>query len=84
MTPDNFRRMALAIERYRLKNGTLPSLDVLVPDFLETIPLDPVSNEPIYYEKLRVGFRLTCEAATELKNKGKKNSEPEVAFTVLR
>lgn len=77
-------RMALAIERYRLKNGTLPSLDVLVPDFLETIPLDPVSNEPIYYEKLRVGFRLTCEAATELKNKGKKNSEPEVAFTVLR
>lgn len=41
---------ALAIERYRLKHKTLPaSLEDLVPEFLDTVYLDPFDGKPIRY-----------------------------------
>lgn len=39
---------ALAIERYRLKYQQLPmSLEALVPEFLEEVPIDPFDGNPI-------------------------------------
>lgn len=44
-------RTACAIERYRLEYGTLPSsLDALCPEFLATVPLDPMSGQPLHYK----------------------------------
>jgi hypothetical protein len=44
---------ALAIERYRLKYGRLPdSLDRLVGEFIDKVPLDPFDGKPMRYRKL--------------------------------
>lgn len=41
---------ALAIERYRLKYKQLPpSLEALLPEFMEAVPLDPFDGKPIRY-----------------------------------
>ena len=41
---------AIAIERYRRREGTLPeSLAELVPDFLEAVPIDPFDGKPVRY-----------------------------------
>jgi len=48
---------ALAVQRYRLHNNKLPdSLDNLVPDYLESVPLDPFDGEKIRYKKINPGF----------------------------
>ncbi|UCF33602.1 MAG: hypothetical protein JSV78_14845 [Phycisphaerales bacterium] len=39
---------ALAAERYRMQTGTLPeSLDVLVPEYLAELPIDPFDGKPL-------------------------------------
>mgnify|MGYP002528455188 CR=1 FL=1 len=41
---------AIAIEQFRRREGKLPeTLDELVPDFLESVPLDPFDGKPIRY-----------------------------------
>ncbi len=48
---------ALACERYRLANGDWPeSLDVLVPRYLDAVPLDPFDGKPIRFKRLDVGI----------------------------
>ncbi|MGH7194016.1 MAG: hypothetical protein ACREJM_10860, partial [Candidatus Saccharimonadales bacterium] len=43
-------RVALAIERFRLRHRKLPQkLAVLVPEFLPEVPLDPFDGEPLRY-----------------------------------
>ncbi len=50
-------RTALSVQRYRLKNNKLPdSLNGLVPDYLESVPLDPYDGKEIRYNKLDKGF----------------------------
>jgi len=42
---------ALAVERYRLAHGVLPeALDDCVPAFLDAVPLDPHTGDPIRYQ----------------------------------
>ncbi|MFT3882848.1 MAG: hypothetical protein QM703_24735 [Gemmatales bacterium] len=49
-------RAALACERYRLAQGKWPaSLDVLVPQYLPVVPLDPFSGQPLLYRQLPDG-----------------------------
>lgn len=44
--------VAVACERYRLKNGELPeSLNVLVPEFLDAVPLDAFDGNPLRYNR---------------------------------
>ncbi|MDP7304534.1 MAG: hypothetical protein QGG09_15625, partial [Pirellulaceae bacterium] len=41
---------AIAIERFRRREGRLPeSLDELIPEFLEAVPMDPFDGQPIRY-----------------------------------
>ena len=48
---------ALAVQRYRLAEGRLPdTLADLVPDYLETVPLDPFDGNDLRYKKLNIGF----------------------------
>jgi hypothetical protein len=44
--------IACALERYRLANGRFPdSLDALAPEFLEVIPHDIITGEPLKYRR---------------------------------
>lgn len=48
---------ALAVEQYRLGTGHLPeSLDKLVPQYLDAVPLDPFDGKPLRYRLLNPGF----------------------------
>lgn len=63
---------ALAIERYRLKYHALPdSLDVLVPEFIETVYLDPFDGKPLRY-MLRDsgGYTVYCIGEDGIDNGG--------------
>lgn len=55
-------RAAVAIERYRLKHGSLPaSLDELVPEYLGKVPDDlfrPEPGQPLGYLRKGDGFRV--------------------------
>jgi hypothetical protein len=43
--------VALALERFRLKSGSLPrTLEELLPEYLETVPVDPFDGRPMGYE----------------------------------
>jgi hypothetical protein len=45
-------RAALAAERYRAARGDYPEdLSTLVPDYLDAIPLDPLTDEPLRYQR---------------------------------
>jgi len=47
---------AIAVERYRWRHGRRPpDLDALVPDFLSTVPLDPMSGGPLRYRLTAAG-----------------------------
>lgn len=54
--------MALAIERYRLARGEVPgSLEDLVPEFMEAVPLEPFDGEPLRYIRHEEGgYTLYC------------------------
>lgn len=52
--------VACALERYRFKNGAYPDkLAALVPDWLPAIPNDPITAQPLVYERKPSGFMLT-------------------------
>ncbi|MFI4855023.1 MAG: hypothetical protein ACIAQF_08625, partial [Phycisphaerales bacterium JB065] len=44
-------QIILAMAEYRLGNGDWPeSLDQLVPDYLDAVPIDPQTGDPFEYE----------------------------------
>jgi hypothetical protein len=50
-------QVAIAIQRYRLATGKLSdSLKDLVPDYFETVPIDPFDGKELRYSKLESGF----------------------------
>ncbi|MBI2425410.1 MAG: hypothetical protein HYV27_21470 [Candidatus Hydrogenedentes bacterium] len=47
----------MAVERYRLDRGTLPTdLHALVPEYCPNIPIDPIDREPLRYLASPEGF----------------------------
>lgn len=52
---------ACAIERFRLAEGRMPNEIVeLVPEFLDTLPLDPFDNQTIRYNQAPGLYRVYC------------------------
>lgn len=50
---------AIALHRYQLQAGRYPeSLDALVPEFLDALPIDLFSDEPLIYRREGDGFVL--------------------------
>jgi hypothetical protein len=48
---------ALALERYHRLHGNVPSqLDALVPDLLDSVPMDPFTGKPLRYAQDGAGF----------------------------
>jgi hypothetical protein len=75
-------RTALAIERYRTANGTLPdALDALVPRFMNAIPTDPFDGQPIRYKTRDKGYVVYSVGGDEKDNGG---GDADIPFTVTR
>ena len=77
---------ALAVERYRLEHGQLPaSLGVMVPDYLEAVPLDPFDGEPLRYKVLADGY-VVYSVGKDLVDDGGEDEygtgEPDVIFMI--
>lgn len=52
-------RIAVAAERYRLANGAWPkSLQVLVPKYLDKVPVDPFDRKPMRYKITERGLLI--------------------------
>jgi hypothetical protein len=84
---------ALAVERYRLANGKLPSqLSDLVPTFLPAVPSDPFDGKPLRYKTLAKGYVVYSVGEDREDNGGaEKNSKgvsygpgTDITFTVER
>jgi len=84
---------SLAIQRYRLRNGKLPdSLNELVPEFLEEVPLDPYDGKELRYKKLDKGFVVYSidedlrddNGQEEPKISNQKPSNWDITFTIKK
>ena len=50
---------ALAIEQFRQANGQLPgALEELVPDYIASVPIDPMDGQPLRYVVNDEGYAL--------------------------
>jgi hypothetical protein len=50
---------ALAIERYRMKEGALPeTVEALVPEYLPAVYVDPFDGKPLRYEREGAGYMV--------------------------
>lgn len=81
-------RVAIALERYRMKYGGYPEkLDALVPEFLAKLPLDLVTMEPFLYRREATGkFTLWSVGWDEIDDEatpGKKDDEGDWVWGVV-
>ncbi len=52
--------LAIALERHRAARGTYPeTLEVLVPEFLPQLPLEPYEGRTYRYTRMDAGFEIT-------------------------
>lgn len=65
-------RIAIALERYRMKHGEYPEkLDAVVPEFLAKLPLDLITMEPFHYRREASGkFTLWSVGWDEIDDEG--------------
>lgn len=58
LAADRAARTALAIERFRRAEQDRPpdTLDVLVPRFLDALPVDPFTDQPVRYRRTADGY----------------------------
>jgi hypothetical protein len=62
---------AIALKRYQLKHGNYPpNLDSLVPEFMTTIPTDPVDGKPLHYRLKADGTFLLYSVGDNGKDDG--------------
>jgi hypothetical protein len=67
----NLAVTAIAVKRYELKHGGYPeNLSELTPDFLPSVPLDPVDGEPLHYRKNNQGTFLLYSVGPNGKDNG--------------
>ncbi|MHC4211869.1 MAG: hypothetical protein ACYSWP_00715 [Planctomycetota bacterium] len=70
-------RVAIVVEQYRLANGKLPDiLDDLVPNFIESVPIDPFDGKPLKYKILDPGF-VIYSIGEDLGDDGGKERGPD-------
>lgn len=64
-------RAGLAVLLYAGDTGTLPkSVDALVPQYLESVPLDPFDGQPLRYKLTQTGFVVYSIADDRVDNGG--------------
>lgn len=69
---------ACALERFFFKHARYPEqLDELVPQFLASVPLDPVDQEPLRYRRTDSGrYRIWCVGMDGADDEGQVNPGP--------
>ncbi|MHC4872148.1 MAG: hypothetical protein ACYTFY_09915 [Planctomycetota bacterium] len=68
-------RTAMAVERYCLKNNTLPEyLEQLIPEFIKEIPIDPFSTKSVKYIIKGENYIIYSVGEDQIDNGGKKHS----------
>ncbi|MBN2588530.1 MAG: hypothetical protein JXA96_01605 [Sedimentisphaerales bacterium] len=82
-------QIALAIERFRLKNKRLPdSLEELIGDCFNEVPLDPFDGKGLRYKKLDKGFIVYSVGEDKIDDggkeqaKGNSNSPYDITFII--
>ncbi|MFH1377734.1 MAG: hypothetical protein ABIH86_03180, partial [Planctomycetota bacterium] len=72
----NIAIIGLALEIYRIRNGAYPdSLEALVPDILDSIPVDPFTGDNYKYAKTRDSITISLpDAVTVLNDEQKQQS----------
>lgn len=78
---------AIAIERFRLKYSKLPAqLSQLVPEFLDKVPIDLFSNQPIHYLLTEKGYKVYSVGYNEQNDQGSDEREDgeilDIVFSV--
>lgn len=70
--------VACALERYFIKQGRYPErLEELVPQFLASVPLDPVDQLPLRYRQAdSARYRIWCVGMDGVDDEGKVNAGP--------
>ncbi|HML76619.1 MAG TPA: hypothetical protein PKB02_19160 [Anaerohalosphaeraceae bacterium] len=64
---------ALAIERYRMKEGKLPeTVEALVPEYLPAVYMDPFDGQPLRYEREGAGYMVYTIGADGVDDGGRK------------
>jgi hypothetical protein len=54
-------RALVAVELHKAEEGAYPeSLEALVPDYLNAVPMDPYKEAPFHYERTDEGFTLSA------------------------
>jgi hypothetical protein len=73
----NLGQIACALERYRLAHGEYPAtLDALVPQFMEKVPMDIIKCQPLHYQRTADGqFTLYSVGWNESDDGGVENSD---------
>ncbi len=62
---------AIALKRYQLKYKNYPqSLEAMVPEFIPTVPNDPVDGQPLRYRKDNQGTFLLYSVGENGKDDG--------------
>jgi hypothetical protein len=84
---------ALALERYYLAQGRLAdSVDVLVPEYLPSVPIDPFDGQALRFRRLDRGF-VVYSIGEDLSNDegkepdqegGRRNRRRDISFIVKR
>jgi hypothetical protein len=78
--------IAIAIERYRLKHARLPeSLDVLMADYLEKVPLDPFDDGPMRFKSADGVILIYSVGADGIDNGGVEDAgkaEPDIVIRI--
>lgn len=68
--------VALAVQRYRLATGRLPdTLTEILPEYLDSVPVDPFDGGEMRYKKLEVGF-VVYSVGEDLSDDGGKARSP--------
>jgi len=71
---------AIAVQRHQLRYGDLPpDLEVLVPEFLETVPVDYMNGQPLHYRVEPDGSFRLYSVGQDGKDDGG-NPEPAAAW----
>jgi hypothetical protein len=69
---------ALAIERYRLKEGKLPeAVDTLVPGYLSDVYIDPFDGKPLRYKQTNPGYIVYTIGEDGVDNGGRERGPNE-------
>ncbi len=70
-TSVNEARIAIALERHRLKHGEFPEkLDALAPEFMAKVPHDIINGEPLHYRRTGDGLFVLYSVGWNMKDDG--------------